>query len=273
MGTRVEEDQLDIVGSWRGLRLGTVDFGDLSLKDLVTSLRDWKSAVELWPETWQRKSLGEQWDWRKVWINWKKMRTILPSKMWVVWWRVLRRNVMLRNRTGWWAEEGRGCQICGVAEEGGMVQSPEHLLQECAVSLLWWTRVDGWAGWSAVDVDRGRRSSFQFWMLPGESYWRNIGIAVAWWVQLRWHWAWVFEKTGWPGEEMVLKNWREEMAIILTGVRSNRPKVWDRIVEEAGDRVYIVGDRVVVGLGWGNGKKGRPRGIGIQLLRPLGEPN
>ena len=102
-------------------------------------------------------------------------------------------------------------------------------------------------------------------MLPGRSYWRNVGVAVAWWVQLKWHWAWVFEKIGWPGEEIVLRNWREEMAIILTGVKMKSPKVWEKIEREAEGKAFVVGDRVFVELGWGDGKKGRPRGDGNEL--------
>ena len=47
IGVKVEEDQLNIASSQQSLKLGTVDFEDLSLKDIVISLRDWKSAIEL----------------------------------------------------------------------------------------------------------------------------------------------------------------------------------------------------------------------------------
>src|SRR3954452_22379670 len=80
--------------------MGDRDFGELSLKDIVASLRDWKGGIDGWPEAWQRKGLGEHWQWQEVWRNWKKMKGIIPSRIWVVWWRVLRRNVMLRNRIG-----------------------------------------------------------------------------------------------------------------------------------------------------------------------------
>ena len=59
----------------------------------------------------------------------------------------------------------------------------------------------------------------------------------------------MFDKVSWPGEEVVLRNWQEEMALILSGVRLNRPKVWEKIEVEAGDCVYIVSDRVFVELG------------------------
>ena len=178
MRVRIDEEQEHVAGSWKGLVIGSRTFGELSLNDMTVELRDWKGGLDGWPEAWQRQRLGEHWNWQAVWKAWAKMKNILPSKMWVVWWRVLRRNVMLRNRTGWWAEEGRGCQICGEGEDVGIVQSPEHLLQDCTVSVTWWSRVDSWAGWSAKDIE-GQQGGFQFWMLPGRSYWRNVGVAIA----------------------------------------------------------------------------------------------
>ena len=178
---------------------------------------------------------------------------------------------MLRNRTGWWAEEDRGCQFCDQGEEEGVVQSPEHLMQDCSVVVAWWNTVDHWAGWSEMDIE-GRRGGFQFWMLPGKSVWQNVGKVVAWWVLMRWHWAWVFDKTQWPGVEVVFGNWREEMEIVLSALLGRRQKVWDKVLGEAGDRLYSIGGRVYLDLYWGQGKKGRPRGNNL-IINPLEEPD
>jgi len=58
--------------------MGDRDFGELSLKDIVTSLRDWKGGIDGWPEAWQRKGLGEHWQWQEVWRNWKRLLSLLP---------------------------------------------------------------------------------------------------------------------------------------------------------------------------------------------------
>jgi len=184
MGATVDEENLAVESSWNSLLVGNWKFQELSVKKMTCMLRDWRGEIDLWPQGWQRKNLGENWEWMQVWRNWKKMQGLLPSKMWVVWWRVLRRNVMLRNRTGWWAEEDRGCQFCDQGEEEGVVQSPEHLMQDCSVVVAWWDTVDHWAGWSEMDIE-GRRGGFQFWMLPGKSVWQNVGKVVAWWVLMR----------------------------------------------------------------------------------------
>ena len=270
MGAKVEEEDIEREGIWNSLRVGEWRFDELSLKKMTGLLHDWKGSIDIWPLGWQRKNIGENWHWQRVWQHWKKMQGLIPSKMWVVWWRVLRRNVMLRNRTGWWAEN-RGCQFCSESEEQGVIQSPEHLMQECSPVVRWWSTVDHWAGWSANDIE-GRRAGFQFWMIPGKSVWQNVGKVVAWWVLMRWHWAWVFDKVGWPGEEVVMRSWREEMEIVLSGLMRRRPKVWEIVLEEAGERLYSVGGRVYLDTYWGQGKKGRPREHNL-LIASLGEPN
>ena len=65
--------------------------------------------------------------------------------------------------------------------------------------------------------------------------------------------------TQWPGVEIVLQNWREEMEIVLSALLGRRQKVWDKVLGEAGDRLFSTGGRVYLDPHWGQGKKGRPR--------------
>jgi len=68
---------------------------------------------DLWPGGWQAVGIGEEWDWAGIWSWSAEVRRWLPPKYWVVWWRLLRRNVMLNFRSGHLVEGGQfDCEEC-----------------------------------------------------------------------------------------------------------------------------------------------------------------
>ena len=66
MRVRIDEEQVYLAGSWRGLEIGNQTFGELSLKDMTIVLRDWKGGLDGCPEAWQQQRLGEHWNWQAV---------------------------------------------------------------------------------------------------------------------------------------------------------------------------------------------------------------
>ena len=121
---------------------------------------------------------------------------MLP-KYWVVWWRMLQRNVMLNFRSGHLIIGGCfDCEEChNVGQEGGCVQMPEHWIGECEVLGEFWCTIGECLGVQRRgDEVRGRWEDLRDRLVGGiGKEWITLGWALAIWVGLASHWLFVFE--------------------------------------------------------------------------------
>ena len=238
---------------WHRLLLGRVLTIDFDLGDGVES----QSGIgqDLWPERWQKVGIREEWDWRGLWTWGMEMKKWLPPKFWVVWWRVLRRNVMLNFRSGHLVPgEDFECEECqGVGQEGGVVQTPEYWLGECEVLARFWEVVESGLGGYYRSYGISHWEVLKKRMLGGiGDEWLTLGWALVIWVGLADHWQVVFEESRLMSKEEKVARWEGLLVDLLSGWQKgwgpqggHHQKLVEAIYDRSEGRVQVEGGEVV----------------------------
>ena len=140
-----------------------------------------EGGQELWPSRWQRAQEGAHIEWAYVWDQLKVVESLLPVKVWLNWWRIIHRNILLRDRTGCWAAEGRGCEWCEHTSWGAeIVQTVSHLTW-CSGLYRWWKEWNRliYAKRSQLKDDNALDREY-WWQLPSAGLFNNLTKAVVW---------------------------------------------------------------------------------------------
>src|SRR3978361_875039 len=167
-------------GSWNWplVQVGGQDLKDIFLKEELAALQ--MTRGDLWPESWQKVHIGEEWDWAGIWHWSVEIKKWLPPKYWLVWCRMARRNVMLNFHSGYLVAGGeRLCEACeNVDRVGGEVQTPENWLGECEVLEDFWKVVA-----EKLDIWHSHREDMGRWGYLKE---RLVGGVGDEWLTLGW---------------------------------------------------------------------------------------